>query len=91
MPNAFIEALHYGVPCLAYCNTVFPEFVDMGFYLRLVKDGDVDALSQALLDMVSDFDNEKQRSKNNIELAKDYFQVERELSDWNAILILENM
>jgi glycosyltransferase involved in cell wall biosynthesis len=87
MPNAFIEALHYGVPCLAYRNTVFPEFVDMGFYVRLVKDGDVDELSQALLDVVSDIENEKQRSKNNPELAKDYFQVERELSEWHAILI----
>ncbi len=87
MPNAFIEAMHYAAVCIAYNNTVFPEFVDMGFYVRLVKDGDVDALSQALLDVVSDFDNEKQRSKNNIELAKDYFQVERELSDWHEILI----
>lgn len=87
MPNAFIEALHYGVPCLAYSNTVFPEFVDMGFYARLVTDGNVDALSQALLDVVLDIGNEKHLSKNNIELAKDYFQVERELSDWHAILI----
>ena len=87
MPNAFIEAMHCGLVCIAYDNTVFPEFADMGFYVRLVKDGDVDALSQTLLDVVSDMDNEKQRSKNNIELARNYFQIERELSDWRSILI----
>ena len=47
----------------------------------------MDALSQTLFDVASDIDNEKQRSKHNIELAKDYFQLERELSDWNTILI----
>ena len=87
MPNAFIEAMHYAAVCIAYDNTVFPEFVDMGFYVRLVKDGDVEALSQALLGVALDIDNEKQRSKNNIELEKNYFQVERELSDWYEILI----
>ena len=87
MPNAFIEAMHYAAVCIAYDNTVFPELVDMGFYLRLVEDGNVDALSQTLVDVALDIKNEKQRSKNNTELVKDYFQVERELSDWRAILI----
>ena len=87
MPNAFIEAMHYAAICIAYDNTVFPELVDMGFYLRLVEDGNVDILSQTLVDVALDLNNEKQRSKNNIELVKDYFQVERELSDWHAILI----
>ena len=59
----------------------------MGFYLRLVEDGNVDILSQTLVDVVLDINNEKQRSKNTIELVKDYFQAERELSDWREILI----
>ncbi len=87
MANAFIEAMHYTAVCIAYDNTVFPEFINMGFYVRLVKDGDVDALSQVLYDVASDIDNEKQHSKDNTELARDYFQVERELSDWNEVLI----
>ncbi len=87
MANAFIEAMHFAVVCIVYDNTVFPEFVEMGFYLHLVKDGDVDALSQLLIDVALDIDNEKQHSKKNTELAKKYFQVERELSDWNGVLI----
>jgi len=87
MSNAFIEAMHYSAVCIVYDNTVFPEFVEMGFYIHLVKDRDVDALSQVLIDVALDIDNEKQRSKINIELARDYFQVERELSDWQGVLI----
>jgi len=87
MANAFIEAMHYEAVCIVYDNTVFPEFVEMGFYVRLVKDGDVDALSQTLLDVAMDIDNEKQRSKVNIGLTKEYFQVEREVSDWREVLI----
>ena len=34
-----------------------------------------------------DIDNERQRSKVNIELTREYFQVERELSDWNGVLV----
>ena len=78
MPNAFMEAMHYAAVCVAYDNTVFPEFVDMGFYVRLVEDGSVDILSQTLIDAALDIRNEKQRSKNNIELVKDYFQADRE-------------
>ena len=87
MPNAFIEAMHYELVCIAYENTVFPEFIEMGFYIRLVKDGDIDVLSQTLLEVASDIDNEKQRSKKNGELAKSYFQSERELGQWHQLLI----
>jgi glycosyltransferase involved in cell wall biosynthesis len=87
MANAFIEAMHFSAVCIVYDNTVFPEFIEMGFYLHLVKDGDVDALSQALLDVALDVENEKQRSKVNIGLTKEYFQVEREMSDWREVLV----
>ena len=87
MANAFIEAMHFAAVCIVYDNTVFPEFVEMGFYEHLVKDGDVDALSQTLINVAMDIDNEKQRSKVNIRLTKEYFQVERELSDWREVLV----
>ncbi len=87
MANAFIEAMHYAAVCIVYDNTVFPEFVEMGFYVHLVKDGDVDALSQTLINVAMDIDNEKQRSKANIGLTKEYFQVERERSDWCEVLV----
>ena len=87
MPNAFIEALHFGVPCLAYANTVFPEFLTMGFHVTLAADRDIDDLSDKLLTMVQRMDAEKQASSANVELAGEYFNVKRELASWQEILI----
>lgn len=87
MPNAFIEALYYNIVCIAYDNTVFPEFLDMGFHVHLVKDSDIAKLSSKLVQVVSDLDKEKLKSKKNMELAKSYFSVERELSEWQEVLV----
>jgi len=87
MPNAFIEAMHYNNVCIAYDNTVFPEFIEMGFYIHLVRDGDVEALAGKLLAVVIDIENEKLKSAANVALVKKYFQPERELAEWNRLLI----
>lgn len=87
MPNAFIEALHYDIVCISYDNTVFPEFMDMGFYVHLVKDSDIDMLSSELVQVVSDLDEEKHKAEKNMALAKEYFSVERELSEWRQVLV----
>jgi GalNAc-alpha-(1->4)-GalNAc-alpha-(1->3)-diNAcBac-PP-undecaprenol alpha-1,4-N-acetyl-D-galactosaminyltransferase len=87
MPNAFIEALHYDIVCIAYANTVFPEFLEMGFYVHLVKDSDINALSDKLNQVVSNLDEEKQLSKRNMALAKAYFSVDRELDEWREVLV----
>lgn len=87
MPNAFIEALHYDIVCIAYANTVFPEFLEMGFHVHLVKDSDIDALSTKLNQVVSDLEKEKQLSKHNMVLAKGYFSVDRELDEWREVLV----
>jgi len=87
MPNAYIEALHHGLVCISYDNTVFPEFQEMGFYVRLVKDGNLQALSETLFDVVKSLDGEKQRAAGNAALASQYFQAGRELADWHALFI----
>ncbi len=87
MPNAFIEAMHYNNVCIAYDNTVFPEFVEMGFYIHLVRNGDVEALTEKLLAVVMDIENEKLRSVKNTALVQDYFQSERELAQWDELLV----
>jgi glycosyltransferase involved in cell wall biosynthesis len=87
MPNAFIEALHYDIVCIAYDNTVFPEFLEMGFYIHLVEDSDVEKLSARLVQVVSNIDEEKLKAKNNMSLAKSYFSVDRELAEWKEVLI----
>ena len=86
MPAAFIEALHYGVVCIAYDNTVFPEFSEMGFYIHRVHNNNIEALSAKLLDVAAHLDDEKIKSEPNVDLASKYFQVERELSEWIEIL-----
>lgn len=86
MPNAFIEALHYGIPCLAYANTVFPEFVGRGFNVTLAVDRDQHDLADKLLAMATDIDEQKRAAAANAELAREYFDVQRELSSWQEIL-----
>ncbi|MBI3187625.1 MAG: glycosyltransferase [Gammaproteobacteria bacterium] len=84
---AFIEALHHNVVCIAYDNTVFPEYEKMGFYIHLVEDGNLAALSDKLLIVANQLINEKEKSMNNIDLARKYFGVDRELNEWLEILI----
>ena len=86
MPGAFIEALHHKVVCIAYDNTVFPEFSDLGFYIHRVKNNDIEALSEVLVTVAANIENELKKSEPNNDLATRIFQVERELSDWVQVL-----
>lgn len=86
MPNAFIEALHYDIVCIAYHNTVFPEFLDMGFYVHIVKNNDISALAEELNKVAADIKNECVKAKKNVELSKKYFSIEREIDEWLDIL-----
>ena len=86
MPNAFIEALHYDVVCLAYDNTVFPEFLDMGFYIHLVGNEDIGKLTEKVFELASDILAERKKSAGNAALSKKYFSVDREIDDWLKVL-----
>jgi glycosyltransferase involved in cell wall biosynthesis len=87
MPNALIEAMHYGLPCLVYNNTVFPEFIEMGFYITLAEDRDVDDLSKKLLAIARNMNKEKAAARGNIKLAKEYFNIDKERESWMEILL----
>lgn len=87
MPNSFIEALNQGCICIAYSNTVFPEFTELGFYLHLAKDNDIDDLTRILLQVCRNISSEREKTKVNHELVRKYFQRERELNDWHEILL----
>ena len=86
MPNAFIEALATGCICIAYRNTVFPEFRELGFHFHLVADGDVAALRDCLETVVASLDEERQRCEPNRRLAAQLFDRQREHEQWCAIL-----
>ena len=87
MANAFIEALSFGLPCIAYDNTVFPEFIEMGFHITLADDRDLEDLSRKLLASTQALGQEKEASKGNILLASKYFSCENERERWRSILV----
>jgi len=87
MPNALIEALHYGIVCITYDNTVFPEFLEMGFNLHLVETGNIFVLSKTLLDVATNIESEKNMASANVRLAKDIFKPESELHEWFGLLV----
>jgi len=86
MPNAFIEAMYFGAVCIAYDNTVFPEFLEMGFYIHVVDNLDKDALAKKLVDVVENLHVEKEASIVNVALVEKYFSQKRELADWDIVL-----
>jgi len=86
MSNSLIESLHYGLVCICFSNTVFPEFVEMGFHLLLATDRDQEDISNKLLFAVENLSNEKTKSAKNKELALKYFNREREKEEWMLLL-----
>ena len=87
MPGSVVEALHFPLVCLAYDNTVFPEFSKMGFHFHIVENAAPDKLGQALLAICENLDNEKALAANNPALAKTVFDSEREIKQWMDVLV----
>lgn len=87
MPNALIEALHYGIVCITYDNTVFPEFGDMGFSIHTVETGNIDKLKSVLISVALNFTDEYEKASMNISLAKRTFDPKIELENWQSLLV----
>lgn len=86
MPGSYIEALHFGLICVSYDNTVFPEFLEIGFYAHQVENKNINKLSEKVLEVVLEIPNEQLRSKDNIGLSRQIFSTDREINDWLKIL-----
>lgn len=86
LSNAFIEALSYGLVCLAYNNTSFPEFIDMGFHLHLAENQNLTSLEEKLLYLTQNIVNEKENSNKNIQKILDGFSVDIEIQNYLKIL-----
>lgn len=86
LSNSFIEALSFGLVCIAYNNTSFYEFKDMGFYCHLVKDQSTKELQDKLLFCSKNIKSEKNHSAHNIQLSKNIFSVEKEIKQYLEIL-----
>jgi glycosyltransferase involved in cell wall biosynthesis len=86
LSNAFIEALSYGLVCLAFSNTSFPELVDLGFKINLAKDHDISDLKNKLLECVRVVYNGQIPLLEQSQLAVDLFSAERELNEYLGLL-----
>jgi len=86
LSNSFIEALSYGLICIAYNNTSFPELQQLGFSFYLAQDKNIDDLKKTLLLAI------EQRRKVSIPLvdqasyAQSFFSAEREKNEYLDLL-----
>jgi len=85
LSNAFIEALYYGLSCIAYDNTSFKEILELGFTFKLIPNQDLKSLQSSLLDL-----NKKTYKKETLQynhtLISKYFSPVHELNAFNNIL-----
>ena len=86
LSNSFIEALSYGLVCIAYKNTSFPELRELGFEYFIAEHEDLNDLKKKLLEAVEFLKNNKVPIEKNIELARKLFNSNRELDEFLEIL-----
>ncbi|MFV2058409.1 MAG: glycosyltransferase family 4 protein [Thiohalomonadales bacterium] len=87
LSNSFIDALSYGLVCIAYDNTSFPELRDLGFKLFLAKNLDLDALKAEISIALDFLYTHEFPNSENVSLSKSFFTQERELKQFIDILI----
>ena len=80
--NALVEALGAGLVCITYDNTVFKEFLELGFYMHVIPNGDVEQLNKKIKNVIDNYDVELQKAIRNIELAKKTFSLENEVENY---------
>ena len=84
--NAFIEALYFNLICIAYNNTVFPEFKKMGFSVLLAEHKDLDSLKAKILEACKAITQNENFTGNNKELCIKMFSKSREKSAFLKIM-----
>ena len=74
MPNALMEAMALGIPCVSTdCPVGGPrKLIKNGYNGILVPMNDINAMSSALSDLLSDKDKQDYISKNNRKMIDDY-------------------
>lgn len=80
--NALVEALGAGLVCITYDNTVFKEFLDLGFHIHTIPNGDVKKLNEKIKDVLDNYDIELNNARKNIELANKIFSLENEVENY---------
>ncbi|WP_080768576.1 glycosyltransferase [Aeromonas veronii] len=80
--NALVEALGAGLVCITYDNTVFKEFVELGFYIHIIPNGDVKKLNGKIKEILDNYEFELSNARKNIELAREVFSLESEIESY---------
>lgn len=86
LSNAFIEALSYGLICIAFSNTSFPELRGLGFDFLMAKDQDIGDLKQKLLQSIEFLHANEMPLQKQSQLAVELFSAKRELNEYLSLL-----
>ena len=86
LSNTFIEALSYGLVCISYDNTSFPELQELGFKFFMAENLNVDSLKDTLLEAIEYIKSNKIPINDNIKLAKSLFTAQREFDEYLNLL-----
>lgn len=86
LSNSFIEALSYGLVCIAYNNTSFPELRELGFEYFIAEHEKLADLKEKLIKALEYLKQNKIPIQKNADLARKLFNSEREFGDFLEIL-----
>lgn len=84
LSNSFLEALNYGLKCISYENTSFPELKKIGFDFEMVENKNIEKLKESLLKIAREeilFDIEK-----NKKIIETNFSEENEIKQYLELL-----
>jgi glycosyltransferase involved in cell wall biosynthesis len=87
LPNALIEAQALGLPAVATrCPTGPNEIIEDGITGLLVPVGDIDAITTAILDLLSDEARRRRMGAAARERAREVFDHRKIIAEWEDIL-----
>lgn len=87
MSNAIIESLGFGLIPIIYNDTSSPEFKDLGFHIHLTKENNIKNLSEIVLDVAQNIEEEKQKAVSNHDKALEIFALKREQKEYLDLLV----
>lgn len=84
--NSFVEALSYGLVCIAYNNTTFPEFKKLGFDFIVSENRSISSLKKSLQSALQYVEKNRTPIIENILLSQKLFSEDKEISEYMKIL-----
>ena len=85
IPGTIIESMFLGLPVISYATDSIPEINEKGDVIRLVEKGNVNELSKAILEILSDDNVQKKMSKSGIKRAEEMFNPspKETINEWH--------